>query len=99
MNEVYDNDDYENFLDIDDNDIFIRKYSDENIPIYNKRLSPSPDIITTHTRPYIPVHIYPAYTHIISPHSNVKIIYFLFIIIIIYVIVYSLFGTINVVVK
>ena len=32
-------DDYANFLDIDDNDIFIRKYSDDNVAIYNKRLS------------------------------------------------------------
>jgi len=45
MEYEYEDDDYENFLDVDDNDIFIRKYSDDNIPIYNKRLSPSPDII------------------------------------------------------
>ena len=44
--------DYENFLDIDDNDIFIRKYSDDNIPIYNKRLSPSPDLIKEHEEYY-----------------------------------------------
>ena len=43
---------YENFLDIDDNDIFIRKYSDDNIPIYNKRLSPSPDIIRNEKQKY-----------------------------------------------
>lgn len=45
-------DDYENFLDVDDNDIFIRKYSDDNIPIYNKRLSPSPDIIRNEKQKY-----------------------------------------------
>lgn len=98
MDLVHD-DDYANFLDIDDNDVFIRKYSDENMPIYNKRLSPSPDLIQPVLNPYNTNNIYPAYTPIISPYSNVKILYFLFIIIIIYVIVYSLFGTINVVVK
>ena len=98
MKELYD-DDYENFLDIDDNDIFIRKYSDENMPIYNKRLSPSPDLIHSVINHYNTNNIYPAYTHIVSPYSNVKILYFLFIFITIYVIVYSLFGTINVVVK
>ena len=98
MKELYD-DDYENFLDIDDNDIFIRKYSDENIPIYNKRLSPSPDLTIPSPISYYKNQIYPEYTPIISPYSNVKILYLLFIMIIIYVIVYSLFGTINVVVK
>ena len=97
MNEVYDNDDYENFLDIDDNDIFIRKYSDENIPIYNKRLSPSPDI-TIIPNLYKPKHNSPTYIPIISSYSSVKILYFLFIIVIIYVIVYYLFGTVNVIV-
>lgn len=29
------------FLDTDDNNYFIRKYSDENIPIYNKNLQHS----------------------------------------------------------
>ena len=98
MDLVHD-DDYANFLDIDDNDIFIRKYSDENMPIYNKRLSPSPDLIQPVLNPYNTNNIYPAYTPIISPYSTVKILYFLFIFIIIYVIVYSLFGTINVIVK
>lgn len=36
---------YDNYLDIDDNDYYIRKYSDDNIPIYNKRLTPSPTCI------------------------------------------------------
>jgi len=99
MKELYDDNDYENFLDIDDNDVFIRKYSDENMPIYNKRLSPSPDLIQPVLNLYNTNNIYPAYTPIISPYSTVKILYFLFIFIIIYVIVYSLFGTINVIVK
>jgi len=98
MDLVHD-DDYANFLDIDDNDVFIRKYSDDGIAIYNKRLSPSPDLTITSHISYYKNQIYPEYTPIISPYSNVKILYFLFIIIIIYVIVYSLFGTINVVVK
>ena len=33
------------FLDIDDNNYFIRKYSDENIPIYNKKLQNSTEFI------------------------------------------------------
>ena len=38
---LYNNDDnihndYGIFIDTDDNNYFIRKYSDENIPIYNK---------------------------------------------------------------
>jgi len=92
LKELYkdEDDDYDNFLDIDDYDVFIRKYSDENIAIYNKRLSPSPDFITKNTKPYTPNNIYPTYTPIISKYSSVKILYFLFIIIIIYVIVYYL---------
>ena len=97
MNEVYDNDDYENFLDIDDNDIFIRKYSDDNVAIYNKRLSPSPDL-TIIPNLYKPKHNYPTYIPIISSYASVKILYFLFIMVIIYVIVYYLLGTINVIV-
>jgi len=94
-----DNDyDYDNFLDIDDYDVFIRKYSDENIAIYNKQLSQSPDLIANNTK-YNPNNIYPTYTPIISQYSSVKTIYFLFIIIIIYIIVYSLFCAINVIVK
>ena len=33
------------FIDIDDNNYFIRKYSDENIPIYNKQLQNSTEFI------------------------------------------------------
>lgn len=94
----YDND-YDNFLDIDDYDVFIRKYSDENIAIYNKRLSPSPDLIAQNIKSYTTNNIYPTYTPIISQYSSVKIIYFLFIILIIYIIVYSLFCAINIIVK
>jgi|SaaInlV_150m_DNA_2_1039686.scaffolds.fasta_scaffold05546_3 hypothetical protein len=90
-------DDYANFLDIDDNDIFIRKYSDDNVAIYNKRLSPSPDI-TIIPNSYKPIHKYPMHIPIISSYASVKILYFLFIIVIIYVIVYYLFGTVNVIV-
>ena len=36
---------YGNFLEIDDNEYYIRKYSDENIPIYSKSLTSSPDIM------------------------------------------------------
>ena len=98
MVELY-NDDYDNFLDIDDSDVFIRKYSDDNIAIYNKRLSPSPDIITQNIQSYTAKNLYHTYTPIISPYSSVKILYFLFIMIIIWVIVYYLFGIINIVVK
>jgi hypothetical protein len=96
MDLVHD-DDYANFLDIDDNDIFIRKYSDDNIAIYNKRLSPSPDL-TIIPNLYKPKHNSPTYIPIISSYSSVKILYFLFIMVIIYVIVYYLLGTINVIV-
>ena len=89
--------DYDNFLDIDDSDVFIRKYSDDNVAIYNKRLSPSPDI-TIIPNLYKPKHNYPTYIRIISSYSSVKILYFLFIIVIIYVIVYYIFGTVNVIV-
>ena len=46
---------YDYFLDTDDNDYYIRKYSDENIPIYSKPLPPSPDIIKQYkkSRPYV----------------------------------------------
>jgi hypothetical protein len=37
INKNIDNE-YGIFLDTDDNNYFIRKYSDENIPIYNKKL-------------------------------------------------------------
>ena len=90
MDLVHD-DDYANFLDIDDNDIFIRKYSDENIPIYNKRLSPSPDLMVIPTS-YKPKHLYPTYTPRISSYSSVKILYLLFTMIIIYVIVYFIYS-------
>lgn len=96
MDLVHD-DDYANFLDIDDNDIFIRKYSDENIPIYNKRLLPSPDLIIIPSS-YKPKHKYPTYIPIMSSYSSVKIVYFLFIMVIIYIIVYYLFGTVNIIV-
>ena len=33
---------YDHYIDTDDNNYFIRKYSDENMPIYNKNLSVSP---------------------------------------------------------
>ena len=60
LKELYkdEDDDYDNFLDIDDYDVFIRKYSDENIAIYNKRLSPSPDFIPKNTKPYTPDNIF-----------------------------------------
>lgn len=35
------NNDYGIFIDIDDNNYYIRKYSDENLPIYNKTLDSS----------------------------------------------------------
>ena len=42
---IYNNPNIDNeygmFLDTDDNNYFIRKYSDENIPIYNKNLEHS----------------------------------------------------------
>lgn len=42
---IYNNQNMDNeygiFLDIDDNNYFIRKYSDENIPIYSKKLQNS----------------------------------------------------------
>ena len=49
---------YGNFLEIDDNDYYIRKYSDENIPIYSKPLTPSPDItrqIIKEEKVFIPI--------------------------------------------
>ena len=33
---------YDHYIDTDDCNYFIRKYSDENMPIYNKNLSVSP---------------------------------------------------------
>ena len=47
-------DTYGNYIDTDDNDYYIRKYSDDNIPIYNKRLTPSHDCVnaTTYTHFY-----------------------------------------------
>ena len=44
---------YDNFIDIDVdyNDYYIRKYSDENLPIYNKQL-------TIDTSPHIKIPIY-----------------------------------------
>lgn len=47
-------DTYDNYIDTDDNDYYIRKYSDDNIPIYNKRLTPSHDRVnaTTYTHFY-----------------------------------------------
>ena len=96
MVESYTND-YDNFLDIDDSDVFIRKYSDENIAVYNKRLSPSPDLISQNIKPHTP-NIYHTHTPVVFPYSNVKILYLLFIMTIIWVIIY-LFSTINIVVK
>ena len=37
-----DNIPYDHYIDTDDSNYFIRKYSDENMPIYNKKLSVSP---------------------------------------------------------
>lgn len=102
------NQEYDMFLDIDDNDVFIRKYSNDNIPIYNKRLSPSPDLIINnkHYNKYDNEHedsdadkdIYPINnTHIIDVSSRVKLLYILFVIIIFYV--YHLFTSIYVIIK
>lgn len=96
MIESYSND-YDNFLDIDDSDVFIRKYSDENIAIYNKRLSPSPDLIAQNIKPHDTNNIH-TYTPVVFPYSSIKILYLLLIMIIVWVIIY-LFGTINIVVK
>lgn len=38
---------YDHYIDVDDNNYFIRKYSDENMPIYNKQLSVSQTNIET----------------------------------------------------
>lgn len=79
--------DYENFLDIDDNDIFIRKYSDDNIPIYNKRLSPSPDITNEKNKFYTYYQKNP-YTFNIPRYSRKQLFYIIPISIILYVVYY-----------
>jgi hypothetical protein len=104
------NQDYDMFLDIDDNDVFIRKYSNDNIAIYNKRLSPSPDIIKTNN--YVNDYdseydseydIEDKYmyhknnTHIIDVSSRVKLLYILFAIIMYYA--YHLVTSIYVIIK
>lgn len=49
---------YDNFIDIDDNDYYIRKYSDENLPIYNKQLTIMNTTNTIDTSPHIKIPIY-----------------------------------------
>lgn len=100
------NQEYDMFLDIDDNDVFIRKYSNDNIPIYNKRLSPSPDLIINnkHYNKYdnedsdTDKDIYPINnTHTIDISSRVKLLYILFVIIMLYA--YRLFISIYVIIE
>lgn len=43
-NQIMDGD-YGIFVDIDDNNYYIRKYSDENIPVYNKKVQQSTEFI------------------------------------------------------
>ena len=49
-NSINNDADYGIFIDIDDHNYFIRKYSDENIPIYNKTLGNSPNCIIPEKR-------------------------------------------------
>lgn len=59
---------YDHYIDTDDSNYFIRKYSDENMPIYNKKLSVSPtnidmnsELIHHHTK-----------SNILVPYCNYK---------------------------
>jgi hypothetical protein len=57
--------DYGIFIDIDDNNYFIRKYSDENIPIYNKTLGKSSNCIISEKYENVSSTNYDNYIHLI----------------------------------
>jgi hypothetical protein len=66
---LYNNDDnihndYGIFIDTDDNNYFIRKYSDENIPIYNKTLQNSPKCIISENYDIASLVSYNNYIHL-----------------------------------
>jgi hypothetical protein len=90
---------YDNFIDIDvdNNDYYIRKYSDDNLPIYNKQLT---IMNTTDTSPHIKIPIYNKLSikhqrqtksemYIIYINNIIKIILFILILIISYFIMIS----------
>lgn len=60
---------YDHYIDTDDSNYFIRKYSDENMPVYNKNLSVSPTNIIDMNNQFIHP---PINNKLLVPHYNYK---------------------------
>lgn len=86
---------YDYFLDTDDNDYYIRKYSDENIPIYSKPLPPSPDIIKQSKKDNLFIPIQRSNSNILTFPSSINKYINYIIAFQIVIIIYAIYVVIN----